>query len=148
MRDGCAHVIRHQPVVQKVIFSCRVAENLRITEIMYNPLNPNEEFIELQNIGDELINLNLVSFTNGIDFTFGRIELASGEHIVVVQNQNVFKTRYGTNINIAGEYSGKLNVIKRGTRIGNTELDSKANVSYGRKSLFTWHILPPRRLLC
>jgi len=86
-----------------------IAENLRITEIMYHPTEPNEEFIELQNIGVETINLNLVSFTNGIDFTFGGIELAAGEHVVVVQDRNVFEARYGTNVNIAGEYSGRLN---------------------------------------
>jgi hypothetical protein len=86
-----------------------VAENLRITEVMYNPIDPNEEFIELKNIGAEKINLNLVSFTNGIDFTFGGIELAADEHIVVVGNRNIFKSRYGTNVNIAGEYSGRLN---------------------------------------
>ena len=34
-----------------------VAENLRITEIMYNPPEPNEEFIELQNIGTETIKI-------------------------------------------------------------------------------------------
>jgi len=76
---------------------------------MYNPQDPNEEFIELQNIGAETINLNLVSFTNGIDFTFPNVELAAGEYTVVVRNRNVFEDRYGTNINIAGEYSGKLN---------------------------------------
>ncbi|MHC4206275.1 MAG: lamin tail domain-containing protein, partial [Planctomycetota bacterium] len=86
-----------------------VAENLRITEIMYNPIEPNEEFIELQNIGTETINLNLVSFTNGIDFTFPNIELSAGEHIIIVRNESVFKARYGTNLNIAGQYSGRLN---------------------------------------
>ncbi|MBN2594520.1 MAG: lamin tail domain-containing protein, partial [Sedimentisphaerales bacterium] len=91
-----------------------VAENLRITEIMFNPPEPNEEFIELQNIGTETINLNLVSFTNGIDFTFPSIELAAGEYVVVVQDSSVFKARYGTNgpatgVNIAGQYSGRLN---------------------------------------
>jgi len=85
-----------------------VAELLRITEIMYNPTDPNEEFIELQNIGAETINLNMVSFTNGIDFTFPNIELAAGEYTVVVQNRNIFEARHGTNINIAGQYSGKL----------------------------------------
>ena len=85
-----------------------VAENLRITEIMYNPPDPNDEFIELKNIGDETINLNLVSFTNGIDFIFPNTELAAGEHIVVVRNRYMFETRYGNNINIAGQYSGKL----------------------------------------
>jgi hypothetical protein len=86
-----------------------IAENLRITEIMYHPTEPNEEFIELQNIGAETINLNLVSFTNGIDFTFPDIELAAGEHVVVVQDRNVFEARYGTNVNVAGQYSGRLN---------------------------------------
>ncbi len=86
-----------------------IVENLRITEIMYNPLDPNEEFIELKNIGAEAINLNLASFTNGIDFVFGNTELAAGEHIVVVRNRHLFETRYGTNVNIAGQYSGKLN---------------------------------------
>jgi len=85
-----------------------VAENLRITEIMYNPPDPNEEFIELQNIGTETINLTLVSFTNGIDFVFPNTELGAGEHIVVVKNRYMFETHYGKNINIAGEYSGKL----------------------------------------
>jgi len=69
-----------------------VAENLRITEIMFHPQDtkdpndPNEEFIELQNIGTETINLNLVRFTNGVDFTFPRLELAAGEYILVVKD--------------------------------------------------------------
>jgi len=101
-----------------------VAENLRITEIMYNPPDQNEEFIELQNIGAEPINLNLVSFTNGIDFTFGAIELVAGEYVVVVKNKKVFNATYGTNINIAAEYSGSLNNagerIELQDAIGNT----------------------------
>ena len=104
-----------------------VAENLRITEIMYNSIEPNEEFIELQNIGTETINLNLVSFTNGIDFTFGYIELAADEYIVVVGNQNVFTARYGDNVNVAGQYSGRLNNagerIELQDAIGRTILD-------------------------
>jgi len=86
-----------------------VAENLRITEIMYNPYNPSTEYIELQNIGTETINLNLVKFTNGIDFTFPNMELAPNEYAVVVQDRQAFETRYGTGLNIAGEYSGRLN---------------------------------------
>jgi len=91
-----------------------VAENLRITEIMYHPQSqtepndPNEEFIELINIGTETINLNLVKFTNGIDFTFPSLELAPGEHAVVVQDKAAFEARYGTQINIAGQYTGRL----------------------------------------
>jgi len=89
-----------------------VVENLRITEIMYHPENsndPNEEYIELTNIGAETINLNLFKFTNGIDFTFPSLELAPGEFVLVVQDIDAFEDRYGGEANIAGEYTGKLN---------------------------------------
>ena len=105
----------------------KVAQNLRITEVMYNPRASNEEFIELNNIGSDTINLNLVSFTNGIDFTFPSIELAAGEYTVVVQDRNAFESRYGSNINVAGQYSGRLdNAGERITltdAIGRTILD-------------------------
>ena len=105
----------------------KVAQNLRITEVMYNPRASNEEFIEMKNVGTDTINLNLVSFTNGIDFTFPSIELAAGEYIVVVQDRNAFESRYGSNINVAGQYSGRLdNAGERITladAIGRTILD-------------------------
>jgi hypothetical protein len=112
---------------------------------MYNPQDPYGEFIELKNIGAETIrvegvppsnrsqdardtiNLNLVSFTNGIDFTFPSIDLAPGEYIVVVQDRNAFRARYGTATNIAGQYSGRLNNagerITLADAIGRTILD-------------------------
>jgi len=102
-------------------------ENLRITEIMYNPYNPDTEYIELQNVGNETINLNLVKFTNGIDFTFGNMELAPGEYTVVVQDREAFETRYGQRIYIAGQYTGKLNNagerIRLEDAVGQTILD-------------------------
>ncbi len=91
-----------------------VAENLRITEIMYHPQDtndpddPNEEFIELQNIGIEIINLNLVRFTNGVDFAFPDIELAGGEYVLVVKDISAFEAVYGPGLPIAGQYSGNL----------------------------------------
>ncbi|MFZ2147039.1 MAG: CotH kinase family protein, partial [Sedimentisphaerales bacterium] len=101
-----------------------VADNLRITEIMYHPLyisetprgkiaddanDPNEEYIELTNIGTETVNLNLAKFTNGIDFTFPSLELTPNEYVVVVQDRNAFEARYGQGVNIAGQYAGRLN---------------------------------------
>ena len=109
--------------LNKVTFAVGpVADNLRITEIMYNPLSvegvpPSDrgqdardtEFIELKNIGTETLNLNLVRFTNGVDFTFPSLELAAGEYVVVVKDVEPFSARYGMDLNIAGEYSGSLN---------------------------------------
>jgi hypothetical protein len=93
-----------------------VADNLRITEIMYHPLDtndpndPNTEFIELRNVGAESINLNLVRFTDGIDFTFPSTALSPGQYAVAARNLDAFNARYpsfsGT---IAGEYTGSLN---------------------------------------
>ncbi len=92
-----------------------VAESLRITEIMYHPMDdevtwtePNTEFIELQNVGAETINLNLVRFTKGIDFTFGATDLLPGQFIVLVEDLDAFRQRYGAAPAVAGRYTGKL----------------------------------------
>ncbi|MBN1805694.1 MAG: lamin tail domain-containing protein [Sedimentisphaerales bacterium] len=107
-----------------------VAQNLRITEIMFHPQDtgdPNEEFIELKNIGTETLNLNLVKFTNGIDFTFPDIDLAPGQYVVVVKDLQAFTARYGNDINIAGRYSGLLandgERIRLQDAVGRTILD-------------------------
>ena len=92
-----------------------VAESLRITELMYHPQDtndpedPNEEYIELQNIGAETINLNQVRFTNGIDFTFGDTDLDPGEYVVVVAKQSAFEAKYPSFGGVfGGEYAGRL----------------------------------------
>ncbi|MHC4659487.1 MAG: lamin tail domain-containing protein, partial [Planctomycetota bacterium] len=94
-----------------------VAENLRITEIMYHPQDtndpndPNTEFIELRNTGPGTLNLNLVRFTNGVDCTFpADIDIPAGGYVVVVKDQNAFTSRYPSFAGIiACEYTGSLN---------------------------------------
>jgi len=114
-----------------------VADNLRITEIMYNPYSldnssePNEEYIELVNIGTETINLNLAKLTNGVDFTFPSLELAPREFVVVVQDINAFEARYGQHINIAGQYSGRLNNAGERIRLEDAIGQTILNFSYG-----------------
>jgi hypothetical protein len=91
-----------------------VKNSLRITEIMYNPADtcePNDEdreYIELKNVGSGTINLNLVKFDKGIDFTLGPNTLAAGQYILVVKDINAFQTKYGTGRYIAGQYNGSL----------------------------------------
>jgi len=99
-----------------------IEESLRITEIMYHPKDtnspedPNKEYIELKNIAAETININLVRFTEGIDFTFGDMELAADQYVVVVKDLAAFNAQYpGSGAMIAGEYSGSLE--NRGERI-------------------------------
>jgi hypothetical protein len=87
-----------------------VAQSLRVNEIMYHPVDPNDEFIELINIGPSAVNLNLVRFTKGVDFTFGTESLDPNERILIVRNQAEFMLQYPTFTGrIAGEYEGRLN---------------------------------------
>jgi len=102
--------------------SAGILEDLRITEVMYNPAAPpagdwadndDFEFIELKNIGDETLDLAFVSFVEGITFDFSNsniMGLAPGDFVIVVGNEAAFKSRYGTDLSgkIAGAYSGKL----------------------------------------
>jgi hypothetical protein len=99
-----------------------ILNNLRITEVMYDPAEPpasdstdnNEfEFIELQNTGDETIDLTSVSFVDGVTFDFSNgsvTSLGPGRFVLLVKNKAAFESRYGTGLSsiIAGEYSGKL----------------------------------------
>ncbi len=91
-----------------------VAESLRVSEIMYHPIetgeptDPNTEYVELINIGAQTINLNLVEFTDGVDFTFPDVDLAPGDCVLVVRDIAAFEARYGGGFNIAGQYAGSL----------------------------------------
>jgi hypothetical protein len=102
------------PLNEAVYGITGTGNNLRITEIMYNALDtvePNDEdteYIELKNIGGSSINLNLISFDNGINFTFGPNTLSAGQYILVVKDINAFETKYGTGRYIAGQYTGSL----------------------------------------
>ncbi|MHC5076675.1 MAG: lamin tail domain-containing protein, partial [Planctomycetota bacterium] len=115
-----------------------VLDNLRITEIMYNPKytgDPNDsdaEFIELKNIGDESINLNLVSFTKGINFTFPNTEIEPNEFILVVKDLNAFSSQghdVPVGVEILYPYEGRLDNdgerIRLEDAIGRTILDFK-----------------------
>ncbi|MGD0551133.1 MAG: lamin tail domain-containing protein [Sedimentisphaerales bacterium] len=110
---------------------------LRITEIMYHPQDtndpndPNKEYIELKNVGSGTINLNLVRFDKGVDFTFGPNTLAAGQYILVVKDQNAFAAKYGTGRYIAGQYAGSLDNggerIRLLDAVGGTILDFNYN---------------------
>jgi hypothetical protein len=92
-----------------------VAENLRVSEVMYHPADtghpddPNTEFIELTNVGSQTVNLNLVRFTNGVDYTFGSFELPAGGYCLIVRDIAAFEAKYGANLPVVGQYSGSLN---------------------------------------
>ena len=118
--------------LDEATFLLDTVKPLRITEIMYNPAapdttpgNPEEpytdnddfEYLELQNIGDEPLDLNGIHFTDGITFTFGNVTLGAGEYILIVKNQAAFEARYGTGFQIAGEFGLDENLNNGGEDI-------------------------------
>ena len=50
----------------------RASPNIIISEIHFNPNGPDEarEFIEIQNVGQEIVDISGWEFTNGILYTF------------------------------------------------------------------------------
>ncbi len=84
-------------------------DGLRITELMYHaPTGDDLDYIELQNTSDMFLDLTGVRFTDGIEFTFGSMVLGPGQYIVVVDDITAFRSLYGDDILVAGEYSGHL----------------------------------------
>lgn len=107
-------------------------QTLRLTEVHYNPAvstqaeldadydnNDDFEFIELLNVSQQTIDLTNVRLLKTIDgdqeegvafdFSNGDItRLATGQRLVVVENVDAFRFRYGEDPTIAGSWSGRL----------------------------------------
>jgi hypothetical protein len=100
---------------------------LRVTEVMYHPQSPEPapvpdpnntlvsddfEYVELQNVGPDTLDLSGIRFTKGIDFVFpDGTSLAPGEYVLVVRNLDAFTERYGeaAAAKVAGVFTGGLN---------------------------------------
>lgn len=102
---------------------------LVISEIMYNPPAPTGselntssenddfEFIEIQNVGTQTIDLTDVRFTKGIDFDFpAGTQINPGEFLLIVKNLDAFEARYGPGLPVVGSY-GNDNLSNGGEQI-------------------------------
>jgi hypothetical protein len=103
--------------VNSSLFS--VESPIRVSEIMYHPAQASGgetygdrdayEFLELLNISETAsVDLEGYGFGDGISFIFPAITLGPGERVVVVNTAEAFAERYGSGIQIAGEFSGNL----------------------------------------
>ncbi|MBN2455412.1 MAG: lamin tail domain-containing protein, partial [Sedimentisphaerales bacterium] len=116
-----------------------VKENLRITELMYHPLDPNKdnpdielaEYIELKNISGTALNIGLAKFTEGVQFTFpqGTIIPEDG-YLILAKDPTIFTNTYGQlplGVELLSSYLGYLDNsgerIKLEDPIGQTILD-------------------------
>jgi hypothetical protein len=97
---------------------------LRITEVMYHPLNPQPqeialgfadqddfEYIELSNISDATtpttLDLTGVRFSDGLSFSFAaaaNASLSPGERILIGRSAAALAARYGAGPRVAGEF--------------------------------------------
>jgi CotH kinase protein/Lamin Tail Domain/Fn3 associated len=106
------------------------AANLVISEFMYNPSNPTPaetsaghiqssdfEFLELENISAQTLNLTNVRFTEGINFNFNDGDptaraLPPGGRVLIVGKTTAYLSRHGappSSVKIAGVWQGSLN---------------------------------------
>ncbi len=116
-------------------------DNLKITEIHYHPLDFGSvenndgdfEFLELKNIGNEILDLSGMCFSRGLTYTFpDDTEIGPGEFIVLASNKTGFFTRYG--FQAFGEYEGQLDnsgeTIALNTAAGDTLIKIRYNDKY------------------
>jgi hypothetical protein len=77
------------------------------------------EFFELLNTGSESVSLEGVQITQFATnpYTFGSINLAAGERIIVARTPAVFQAVYGTSINVAPTGYATANLSNGGERI-------------------------------
>lgn len=94
------------------------SQSMRVSELAYKPMNRDEdtfdrneyEFIELENFGEDPLNLDGMKFIDGIEFQFGPVVVDAGGRVLIVKSLEAFAERYGmtADILIAGEFDGQL----------------------------------------
>ncbi len=120
-------------------------EDLRITEVMYHPLDVGAlngdslEFIELKNVGSTPVDLGGVAFTDGISFEFDNgITLAAGGFIVLAANVTEFANHYG--FQPFGDFDGRLNNAgEQITLLGN---NGTTLISFIYSDRYPWPLSP------
>jgi hypothetical protein len=98
-------------------------DHLRVSELMYHAPDPDTgevaagfddddqfDFLELINTSTTTtLDLSGVHLEGGVQFAFPQMSLAPGQRAVVVDNLAAFRQRYGSQIDVAGQFQGSLN---------------------------------------
>jgi hypothetical protein len=108
---------------------------LRIVELMYRPTSANAEYIELANIGGTTLNLNGVTISQGVTFTFGAVNLAANQRVVLAQNLAAFDALYENGISVVGPYTGNLSDAGEALRLSTASAAVIHEFTYSG----TWH---------
>lgn len=130
------------------------AADLRISEIHYYPAaasalenlasaalaTPKEfepddfQFLEIVNVSPYPVNLNGVTLSGGVTFTFGNQVLAAGSRTVVVEDATAFALRYGSTVTPAGAWSGALAHNGELIVLSDSQGNICSSVTYGKSA--------------
>ncbi len=129
------------------------ADSLAIAEINYRPHdadtaagelnvdNDQFEFIELLNTSQETIDLTDVRFTRGITFNFteGSVPtLDAGDRVLVVRDRPAFESRYGSGLNVAGEFDVETGLSNGGERLRLVDADGEDVLDFSYDDEGAW----------
>lgn len=104
-----------------------------INEIMYHPPDDRDEYqwVELWNPDTTAVDLAGWSFRKGFKFTFtNSLPLPPGGFLVVSADAVAFRLRYGTNIPVVGDFSGRLSHSGESIELANREGQVVDRVKY------------------
>ncbi len=99
-----------QTPLQDNDFGCFTGQNaagLVINEIHYQPTGGvNNEYLELFNSATTIIQLEGMTFSHGVSFTFGNLTLFPGTYVIIARDSSSFHNTYGFAPD--GDYVGAL----------------------------------------
>ncbi|MFO1500912.1 MAG: CotH kinase family protein [Verrucomicrobiota bacterium] len=111
---------------------------LVVTEIMYDPpsspgtAGEDLEFLELQNVGTNSLQLGGLHFTSGIEFTFGEdATLGPGEFFLLARNPAAIVAAHPGAV-VHGVYTGKLNNDGETLRVATANGATVFEITFGR----------------
>lgn len=120
-------------IISTSTFELPNSSNLVISELMYHPTDSSSqeidagftdedsfEYLELQNIGVNTINISGIQFTEGISFNFSEAsitEIQRGQTTLIVRNREAFELRNGLNLPVAGIFQDSTGLSNGGERI-------------------------------
>jgi len=109
--------------------------DLIFSEIHYHPsVNDELEFIELQNVSGQAVNLRGARFSAGVRYRFSKTQnilLSPGERLLVVKSQYDMQQALGLGLPIAGVYQGSLSNQGELLEMIDAQGESLARVEYG-----------------
>jgi hypothetical protein len=111
-RDGKGNLVANASRTNTIVYTGPVAapkDFVVINEIMYNPLTPGAEFVELFNTSSN-ITFDMEGWRfNGLDYTFpAGAFIAPRSFLVLTKNRAAFIASYGASIPVFDQFDGNL----------------------------------------